>query len=309
MVQYNCERCNREFKKKYDYLNHINRKFKCIPLLGNIEKEINTIEKDIFKCELCSKIFINRDSLKYHKDNVCKKRCEPKFIEESNVGYIYCITNSVYEKENIYKLGYTSPSPIINSETVKKLLLTRYNCYYINASIKYFEKIYFPKEAEKELFSRLTQYKIQGEMYCVNYIKIILPELQFITNKYILDKIKPTNLKKEMNVKQTYNCQRCNKVFNKKSNYIDHLNRKNSCIPVNAIPERPTCKHCHKIFSRLYSLNRHIQNGCSKANASIEDIQSIKDTINAITKEVKQLRIENNQLQTIYGNDMINNTK
>ena len=45
MVKYNCERCNLEFSKKCDYLNHINRKFKCLPLLENIDKT-NLISKN-----------------------------------------------------------------------------------------------------------------------------------------------------------------------------------------------------------------------------------------------------------------------
>ena len=43
-------------------------------------------------------------------------------------GWIYCITNSIYKMDDIYKLGYTSNKQTI--ELVKQHLFQRYGTYF-----------------------------------------------------------------------------------------------------------------------------------------------------------------------------------
>jgi len=66
MVLYNCEKCNKEFHQKSNYLKHINRKNSCITT--NVEKNII-----IYKCEKCNKEFNHKTSYLYHinKINSC----------------------------------------------------------------------------------------------------------------------------------------------------------------------------------------------------------------------------------------------
>ena len=50
MVFYKCEKCNKEFNQKCNYMTHINKKFSCIS--ANEEKNII-----IYKCDKCNKEF------------------------------------------------------------------------------------------------------------------------------------------------------------------------------------------------------------------------------------------------------------
>lgn len=51
-----------------------------------------------------------------------------------------------------------------------------------------------------------------------------------------------------------YECPKCSKKFNKKSNLKYHLNRINPCDRPNGFP----CEHCNKNFTRKDNLERHI---------------------------------------------------
>ena len=61
MVLYNCEKCNKEFNQKSNYLKHINRKNPCILIENNII---------IYKCEKCNKEFNHKTSYLYHINKV-----------------------------------------------------------------------------------------------------------------------------------------------------------------------------------------------------------------------------------------------
>ena len=50
MVFYKCNKCNKEFNQKCNYMSHINKKFSCI----NTNEEKNII---IYKCDKCNKEF------------------------------------------------------------------------------------------------------------------------------------------------------------------------------------------------------------------------------------------------------------
>ena len=61
MVLYNCEKCNKEFNQRSNYLKHINRKNPCILIDNNII---------IYKCEKCNKEFNHKTSYLYHINKV-----------------------------------------------------------------------------------------------------------------------------------------------------------------------------------------------------------------------------------------------
>jgi hypothetical protein len=54
-----------------------------------------------------------------------------------------------------------------------------------------------------------------------------------------------------------YNCEKCNKEFSKKSTYVSHSMRVNSCIKdININNE---CSYCNKIFSLKHNLTAHLK--------------------------------------------------
>lgn len=53
-------------------------------------------------------------------------------------------------------------------------------------------------------------------------------------------------------------CPTCNKEFDRKFNFNRHLNKKNSCYPVNRFPFKFTCPRCLKDFDRKYNFDRHM---------------------------------------------------
>ena len=54
-----------------------------------------------------------------------------------------------------------------------------------------------------------------------------------------------------------YTCPKCNKEFDKKSNYDTHMNKKKPCNPELIDNSNKTCIHCLKIFSRTTGLSLH----------------------------------------------------
>lgn len=61
MVIYTCDRCKKNFNKKYDYDNHVDKKIPCI-----INSKINKNIKKLFFCDICNKHFNRSDVLKKH---------------------------------------------------------------------------------------------------------------------------------------------------------------------------------------------------------------------------------------------------
>ncbi len=71
-----------------------------------------------------------------------------------------------------------------------------------------------------------------------------------------------------------YICEKCNKDFNRKYNYIQHLNRK---IPCNRIIK---CDNCLVIFKTKQILNNHLKRKipCKKVNLE-EEVKELKEQI------------------------------
>ena len=72
MVVYKCEKCNKEFNQKSNYMVHINRKKSCI-VNENTDNNINTL---IYKCEKCNKEFTKKYNYSLHinKNNPCNSK-------------------------------------------------------------------------------------------------------------------------------------------------------------------------------------------------------------------------------------------
>ena len=116
MVNYTCEKCNKEFTKKCHYLTHVNKKKPCetspiilTPPIEILIKNENNINNDILCCDFCGLVFNRKDNLKRHMEKFCKVK-KIKEEEEEN------------DKENIFKLLLTKDEQIkkIEEENKKK---------------------------------------------------------------------------------------------------------------------------------------------------------------------------------------------
>lgn len=129
-----------------------------------------------------------------------------------------------------------------------------------------------------------------------------------------------------------YCCEKCGKIFNRKSNYITHRdNKKKPCSnfthKILTIMSKNThfdeelfkqqdlnnnnnsniiehiCSNCNAKFKRKDNLKRHIKDNCKNNNLS--DVNALKEMIIMLTKEVKSLKNQN----LVTHNQTMNNTQ
>lgn len=86
-----------------------------------------------------------------------------------------------------------------------------------------------------------------------------------------------------------YKCDKCNKEFDRKSNYERHLNRLKSCIKQN---NDNNCVYCNKIFSTNGNLIKHLKLGRCK--------NKIEDDINQMKLEIENLKNNNNIFNVLF---------
>lgn len=114
MVLHVCEKCNKEFNKKSNYLTHVNKKKPCnknlpknIEITSNLHKNpLKTIKKaenlensyvnSDLACKYCKKLFSRKDSLKNHFN-----RCKVKKQDENEKDLIF---KQLLEKDDQIKL-------------------------------------------------------------------------------------------------------------------------------------------------------------------------------------------------------------
>lgn len=73
-----------------------------------------------------------------------------------------------------------------------------------------------------------------------------------------------------------YNCEKCDKVFNRKSTYIYHINRKNPCLQeyisinkrMNPNESKHICVYCKKSFTTNSNMRKHEKRCIIKKNNS-----------------------------------------
>jgi len=122
-----------------------------------------------------------------------------------------------------------------------------------------------------------------------------------------------------------YKCDKCNKEFNQKSNYIRHINRKKTCILNEVINDNIKiykCDKCNKEFNQKSNFIYHInkQNECNNVNLE-EKYQELEQKYNTVINKNMLLENENNKLNELLdkyiknsnnttnnSNNTINNT-
>ena len=86
-----------------------------------------------------------------------------------------------------------------------------------------------------------------------------------------------------------YTCEKCGTKFKKKSHYVQHINRKTSCIKeektLQDIKNR-TCQYCSYVFTQTNSLKKHL-NICNENPKKLKKPKKIK-----ITKAQKLEKLE-----------------
>jgi len=86
-----------------------------------------------------------------------------------------------------------------------------------------------------------------------------------------------------------YTCPKCNKEFDKKSNYDTHMNKKKPCNPGFIDNSNKTCGSCGRIFSRTTGLSLHIPI-CPVVKKNIKslnlDIAKINGSIDHYTRQL-----------------------
>lgn len=88
MVIHTCERCKKQFRKKSNYVRHINNKKPCIKQeiyncihcekefsrLDSYNRHIKNVCSNNLKCNYCNKVFSSKYSCNRHQSNSCKLR-------------------------------------------------------------------------------------------------------------------------------------------------------------------------------------------------------------------------------------------
>ena len=108
-----------------------------------------------------------------------------------------------------------------------------------------------------------------------------------------------------------YTCEKCNEIFLKKSHYIQHTNRKKSCVEAERIQQKldnKTCIYCKKVYSTSYKMKIHAKI-CKEKPSKVDELTQIISELHKDIKEIKQTgcnQIVNNN--TTNNNTTNNNT-
>jgi hypothetical protein len=104
-----------------------------------------------------------------------------------------------------------------------------------------------------------------------------------------------------------YECEKCNKIFYKKSLYTEHLSTKIICTDrIKLKINDNKCIYCNKILSCKGNVIRHIKDGCKKVKSNLQELHKIFD----ILKEKEQNKIDTlNEKKTALLKQELNDLK
>ncbi len=205
-------------------------------------------------------------------------------------GWIYCITNSLYKMDDMYKLGYTSNKK--TEELVKKHLIQRYGTYFPNVECIDLFEVKQPIQAEKQLFELLKDYKCNNEIFKGDYEIIIKPQIEVIKNIYSCNNNNRIITEEEKNKYRL-------KLLKKVNYFILHLS-----------------KIQYYITSQLHKFNKHnsqllsnVYNCLSYYNNQLFPVQNKKiltackkDTINQLSSYIQQFDYSDLEMLSLVNN-------
>jgi uncharacterized C2H2 Zn-finger protein len=98
-----------------------------------------------------------------------------------------------------------------------------------------------------------------------------------------------------------YKCEKCNKEFNQKCNYVSHINKKNSCISTNEDKNIIIykCDKCNKEFKKKSNYITHINRKLSCNGIDSENNQlllKVKELENKLSEVEKENSIKQNKI-------------
>jgi hypothetical protein len=174
------------------------------------------------------------------------------------IGWIYCITNSLYKIDDMYKLGYTSnKNP---HQLVKQHLIQRYGTYFPDVECIDLFEVKQPIQAEKQLFEFLKDYKHNNEIYKANYEITIKPQLEAIKKLY---------------------CCNNDRIFTEQEKQKEPLD-KFTCL-------------CGRVYTYRQGLHVHMKK-CYRTDGYVARMPSKSDELQILAKLVTELVKSNKEL-------------
>jgi hypothetical protein len=164
-------------------------------------------------------------------------------------GWIYCITNSLYKIDDMYKLGYTSNKQ--TPQLVKQHLIQRYGTYFPDVECIDLFEVKQPIQAEKQLFEFLKDYKHNNEIYKADYEITIKPQLEAIKKLYCCNNERIITEQE----KQKYKT----KISKKINNFVKHLFQIQNYIMTNISKFN---KHNSQLIGNTYNCLSYYNGQC-----------------------------------------------
>jgi hypothetical protein len=211
-----------------------------------------------------------------------------------NIGYIYCVStpaNTDRCKVGETLKGIENRLKGINNTAVSENFKLDY--YIIVDPIKRFnieKSIHndiitegYSRFTGKEFFKcKPNDIKHIFEKYGIIYSTIN----EHKSTELLNENIKEQNINILLPIKKLRTCEKCKKVFDRKSSYDNHLQRKNSCEINIHIGNK--CSFCNKIYTTKYNLNHHVKSCIKKSIIDNNQLQ-INELKNILLEQQKKI--------------------
>ena len=180
-MEHKCDKCLKIFDKKQHLVNHLKRKYPCIPdslLLSDISK----LATDLFACKLCGIVFNDNTALSRHIHNTCsnspyvkEKEVTGAITDSQDVLQMTTCTNSTVMFKPVYNINIVIDGHTLTEEDLKHLDLSK------PENIKYLVKTFgglqnaFGKETTEDIEDEkfITIYKKEPLLAFKLYLRLI----------------------------------------------------------------------------------------------------------------------------------------
>ena len=141
-----CDKCDKEFTKKYLLKRHLNRKYPCMTyemMINKYNNQLNDINNDIIyitklsiesilKCNFCNKKLANINNLERHIEHSClikkemlnnKNKLIEKITKLEKIEKDNKLQNQIKKLQNIVEILSINNDIIINNNINKKIMI------------------------------------------------------------------------------------------------------------------------------------------------------------------------------------------